>query len=70
MASTEHPITTPLELGRGGLDQPQPNQFLHPDSWPATHRSSGDALVAGWPQGQAEHRAARTSRPVRVEVAA
>jgi hypothetical protein len=70
MATTNHPIATPLELGRGGLDQPQPTLFLHPDSWPATHRSSGHPHVAGWPHDQAEHRAARTSGPVLVEVAA
>jgi hypothetical protein len=69
MATTDHPIATPLELGRVGLDQPQPTLFLHPDSWPAAGRSYGHPLVAGWPQDQPEHTAARTSCPDLIEVA-
>jgi hypothetical protein len=70
MATTEHPIATPLGRRRDGLDQPQPTLLLHPGSCQATCRSRGNVLVAGWHQDRVEGKAARTSCPVRVEVAA
>jgi hypothetical protein len=70
LASTDHPITTPPGLGRVGLDQPQPNLFLHPGRWQATRPTCGSVLVQGWRQDRVEATAARTSCPVWVEVAA
>ena len=69
MASTDHPTTTPPALRRVGLDQPQPNRFLHPGSWQATCPTCGSVLVQGRSQAKVEGKAAPTSCPVCVEVA-
>jgi hypothetical protein len=69
MATTDHPITTPPGRRRVGLDQPQPNRFLHPGRWQAACPTCGSVLVEGRSQAKVEGKAARTSRPVWVEVA-
>ena len=71
MASTDHPTTTPPALRRVGLDQPQPNRFLHPGSWQATcPNCCGSVLAEGWRQDRVEATATPTSCPVCIQVAA
>ena len=69
MATTDHPITSPPGRRRVGLDQPQPNRFLHPGRWQATCPTCGYVLVVGRSQDRVEPTAAPTSGPVCIQVA-
>ena len=69
MATTDHSITSPPGRRRVGLDQPQPNLFLHAGRWQAACPSCGYVLVEDRSQAKVEGKAARISCPVCVEVA-
>jgi hypothetical protein len=64
-----HPITVPPGLRRIGLDQPEPNLFLHCGIWQAACPTCGCVIAEGRSQARVERQANRASYPVCVDVA-